>query len=135
MRAYVSRSGSASPDRGCHAVCHLVVVEDRATAGRPSHDVDVRGADLVDVVQARRRLMSAERQRRARPCVDAEHGFTRPRRAGLKGAVPRHVLGARTRRGEEKAPAAVTSRGVHRVLNCHLYEHHNQARRSRDSSR
>jgi hypothetical protein len=37
-----------------------MVVQDRATASRPSHDVDIGSADLVDVVHARRRLMPAE---------------------------------------------------------------------------
>ena len=31
-------------------------------------------------------------------------------------------------RSEHQSPGAETSRGVHSVLNCHSYEHHNQAR-------
>jgi len=124
MREYVSRT-----------VSDLVIVQNGAATGRPAHDVNVGRANLLDVVESGRWLMPAEGECRTRPRVDAENGFPGPRRARLQGAVARHVLGAGTRLREEKAPAGVTSPRVHRVLNCHLYEHHNQARRTGDSTR
>ena len=110
------------------AVSDLAVMQNRAAAGRPSHDVDIGSANLPDVVKTRCGLIAPERERRPAPGIDAEHRFASASRTRLQRGVPRHVLGARAWSGEEKAPGAVTSPRVHRVLNCHSYEHHNQAR-------
>src|SRR5205823_11816522 len=110
------------------AVSDFAVVQDRSPTGGSSHHIDLLSLNFPEIVEAQRWLIASKRERRATPRVDAEDRFCSACRARQKRAVARHVLGATARRDEEQTPAAVTSPGVHRVLNCHSYEHHNQAR-------
>jgi len=115
-------------ERSCHAVGDFTIVQNCAPTGGSPDDVEPSGPNPLNIVESRRRLVSAERECWLRPGVNAEHGLRRLRGAHLQCRIPRHVLCARARRREEESPASVTSPGVHRVLNCHSYEHHNQAR-------
>src|SRR5881396_3220469 len=99
-------------------------MENRAAARRSPDKVEVGRSNLSQIVETGRGLIASERQRRATPGINAEDRFAAPRRARLQDGVASHVLGARARRSEEKTPAAVTSLGVHTMLNCHSYEHH-----------
>src|SRR5947207_1506339 len=86
-------------------------------------------------------LLSSDRAQRKNPAATTGHhrrGWSRvatalhsraaPRSPHLQRTVARHVFSASASWNEEKTPAAVTSPGVHTMLNCHSYEYHNQAR-------
>ncbi len=126
--AAVRLAERARIDRCGDAVCDFAVMENSPATGWATHDVDLRIPNLLQVVKSDGGLITAERKGRTTPRINAEDRFSIARRACLQRTVARHVFSAGARRYEEKTPAAQTSPGVHRVLNCHSYEHHNQAR-------